>query len=131
MTVPEKKMVASFIDGRIRIRDEAFISRSRAFDVEDALLKNKGITRASVNRRVGSLLVIYDAATMNGETIVGLISGYLYAGGSAAGTEGRRAKPACPRRAAAVCSADAVAVCEACLFRKVCRVGRERFRSRG
>jgi len=41
-------MVASFIDGRIRVRDEAFISRSRVFDVEDALLKNNGITRTSI-----------------------------------------------------------------------------------
>lgn len=121
-------MVASFIDGRIRIRDKAFISRSQVFDVQDALLKNKGITRASVNRRVGSLLVVYDTATMNGEEIVGLIAGYLNAGGGAAGTEGRRAKPACPRHAAAVCSADAAAVCEACLYRNVCRLGRKRFR---
>jgi len=123
-------MVASFIDGRIRIRDEAFIRRSLGVGVQDALLENRGITRASVNRRTGSLLVIYDTEKMNGETIVGLIAGYLKAGGRAAGTEGRRAKPACPRRAAAVCPADAAAVCEACLFRKVCRTGRGRFRGR-
>lgn len=122
-------MVASFIDGRIRIRDEAFISRSLSCDIQDALLKNKGITRASINRRVGSLLVIYDTATMNGEKIVGLIAGYLNAGGGAAGTEGTRAKPVCPRHAAAVCSADAAAVCEACLYRNVCRIGRERLRT--
>lgn len=121
-------MVASFIDGRIRIRGKAFINRSLSCDIRDALLKNKGITRASVNRRVGSLLVIYDTATMDGGEIVGLIAGYLNAGVSAAGTEGRRAKPACPRHAAAVCSADAAAVCEACLYRNVCRLGRKRFR---
>ncbi len=122
-------MVASLIDGRIRIRDESFISRSLAFDVEDALLKNKGITQASVNRRTCSLLVIYDTAKMNGETVVGLIAGYLNTGGNATGADRGKTKRGCPKHAAAVCSADAVAVCEACLFRKVCRVGRERFRS--
>lgn len=121
-------MVASFIDGRIRIRDEAFISRSLSCGIQDALLKNKGITRASVNRRAGSLLVTYDAATLNGEEIVGVIAGYLSAGRSAARTEGIKAKPACPRRAVAVCSADAAAVCEACLYRNLCRVGIKRFR---
>jgi hypothetical protein len=121
-------MVASSIDGRIRIRDEAFTNRSLSCGIQDALLKNKGITRASVNRRVGSLLVTYDAATMNGEEIVGVIAGYLDAGRGAARTEGTRTKPACPRRAAAVCSADAAAVCGACLYRNVCRIGRERFR---
>ncbi len=90
-------MVASFIDGRIRIRDVAFISRSLACDVQGALLENKGITRASVNRRTGSLLVIYDTAKMNGETIVGLIAAYLKDGEGAAGTEGRRSKPGLPK----------------------------------
>jgi hypothetical protein len=124
-------MVASFIDGRIRIRDEAFIRRSLAVGVQDALLENRGITRALVNRRTGSLLVIYDPAKMNGEAIVGLIAGYLNTGGDATGADRGKTKRGCPKHAAAVCSADAVAVCEACLFRKVCRVGRERFRSRG
>jgi hypothetical protein len=122
-------MVASFIDGRIRIRDEAFIRRSLAVGVQDALLENRGITRALVNRRTGSLLVIYDPAKMNGEAIVGLIAGYLNTGGDATGADRGKTKRGCPKHAAAVCSADAVAVCEACLFRKVCRVGRERFRS--
>jgi hypothetical protein len=49
------KMVASFIDGRIRIREETFIRRSLGVGVQDALLENRGITRASVNRRTGSL----------------------------------------------------------------------------
>ncbi len=121
-------MVASFIDGRIRIRDKAFISRSQAFDVQGALLKNKGISRASVNRRVGSLLVIYDTAMMNGEKIVGLIGGYLHASEDAAGSGGKSAKPACPRHAAVGCRTDTAVICEACLFRNVCRIGRERFR---
>lgn len=121
-------MVASFIDGRIRIRDEALILRSLACNIQDALLKNKGITRASVNPRAGSLLVNYDTAEMNREGIIGLIAGYLNAGGNGTGPGGNRAKRGCPRHAAAVCSADAAAVCEACLFRNVCRIGRERFR---
>lgn len=32
-------------------------------------------------------------------------------------------KRGCPRDAAAVCSDDAAAICEACLYRKVCRIG--------
>jgi hypothetical protein len=73
-------MVASFIDGRIRIREVAFINRSLAFDIQGALLENKGITRASVNRGAGSLLVNYDTTKVNGETVVGLIAGFLNAG---------------------------------------------------
>lgn len=121
-------MVASFIDGRIRIRDVAFISRSIAFDVQGALLDNKGITRASVNRRAGSLPVNYDTAKMNGETVVGLIAGCLNAGGCVTGAGGKRAKPACPRHAAAVGPADAATACVACFYRNVCPHGRKRFR---
>ena len=70
-------VVASLLDGRVRVRDEALKSEPRAAQVRDALLATPGVAAAEVNLRVGSMLVLYDAALAAVDQILESIAGLL------------------------------------------------------
>lgn len=75
-------MVVSHIDGRLRIRDNAIKNPNVAFAVEDVLKGNEGVIEASVNQRVGSVLINYDLAITDIKKIMRMITPYLNAGES-------------------------------------------------
>ena len=70
-------VVASLLDGRVRVRDEALKSEPRAARVRDALMATPGVAAAEVNLRVGSMLVLYDAALAAVDRILETIAGLL------------------------------------------------------
>lgn len=73
-------VVASVVDGRVRIRDEGLKSESVAGRVRDELLATEGVTSVEGNPRVGSLLVLYNAARTALENILKAVSGILGTG---------------------------------------------------
>ena len=63
-------VVASLLDGRVRIRDEGLKKGPLATRVREALLAAPGVSAVEVNPRVGSLLVLYSAAVTAAEKIL-------------------------------------------------------------
>lgn len=70
-------LVASCIDGRIRIRDQQLTQKGVAEAVCETLSALPGIGLVTVNERVGSLLVIYSAAVTRLQNILESITGLL------------------------------------------------------
>lgn len=70
-------IVASLLDGRLRVRDEALKREPLATRVRDALLATPGVAAAEVNPRVGSMLVLYDAALAAVDQILETVAGLL------------------------------------------------------
>lgn len=70
-------LVASCIDGRIRIRDPQLTQKGVADVVCEALSALPGISQVTVNERVGSLLVIYSAAVTRFQSIMESIAALL------------------------------------------------------
>lgn len=70
-------VVASLLNGRVRVRDEGLKKQPLLSRVTDALIATPGVTSAEANTRVGSLLVFYDAALAAAEQILKLISELL------------------------------------------------------
>lgn len=70
-------MIASFIDGRIRIRDEKLKSISTGSHIKTKLLQFKGITDVTINHRTGSLLILYDKVILRLEHILHVLADYL------------------------------------------------------
>ena len=89
-------VVASVVDGRVRIRDEKLKNASTVERVKDELMANSEVSSVEGNHRVGSLLVLYDAARGAVEKILKAVSELLGSeidlGESAAPAE---AKPRC------------------------------------
>lgn len=56
-------MITSFIEGRIRIRDEALKTDSISASIKSRLLKVKGVSGVEANTKVGSILIVYDNST--------------------------------------------------------------------
>lgn len=56
--------------GRIRFRNEALKVAEFGYTVRDALLEAKGVVQVQVNRRVGSLLVLFDKTRISAERIL-------------------------------------------------------------
>ncbi len=79
-------MIASFVEGRIRIRDEKLKSISAVSHIERKLSQFKGITDVSINRRSRSLLILYDKAILKLEQLLHVLADYL----DAAKTECRK-----------------------------------------
>lgn len=73
-------VVASILNGRVRVRDEALKREPLAAQVRDALLATPGVAAAEVNPRVGSMLVLYDAALAAVEQILKTIEGFIGTG---------------------------------------------------
>lgn len=70
-------ILASLLHGRLRVRDEGLKRDELADQVTDALLADPGVSTAEVNPRVGSLLVVYDAAQVGTERVLEMISSVL------------------------------------------------------
>ena len=70
-------LIASCIDGRLRIRDQQLMKKNVAEAVCEALSALPGISLVTVNERVGSLLVIYSAAVTKLQSIMESITGLL------------------------------------------------------
>lgn len=89
----EEWVLASSIDGRIRLRDEKLKSPLVAARVESNLRVNAAVQSVSWNRRTGSMLILYDAGTASQGTILGLVTAYF--------AERLTAGRGCPLRGAA------------------------------
>ncbi len=62
-------MIASFIDGRVRLRDPA-LKNTRTLAMVEALVKARpGVLSTTANQRTGSLLVEYDPASISREDL--------------------------------------------------------------
>ncbi|WP_051292827.1 heavy-metal-associated domain-containing protein [Citrifermentans bremense] len=70
-------VVASLLNGRVRVRDEGLKKQPLLSRVTEALIATPGVTSAEANTRVGSLLVFYDAALAAAEQILKRISELL------------------------------------------------------
>lgn len=63
--------------GRIRFRNEALKAAEFAYTVRDALLEVKGVLQVQVNKRIGSMLVLYDKTKISAENILNKIADAL------------------------------------------------------
>lgn len=88
-------IVASLLDGRVRVRDEALKREPLATRVRDALLATPGVAAAEVNPRVGSMLVLYDATLAAVDQILETVAGLL---GTSVQASGETAAPKRPAR---------------------------------
>ena len=70
-------VIASCIDGRLRIRDDLLRNASAADAVRRVLLAAPGVREVSVNPRAGSLLILYHQAQTTLRKITDLLSRYL------------------------------------------------------
>jgi hypothetical protein len=70
-------MITSFIDGRIRIRDEKLESIAVVSHIEKRLSQLKGIVYVSINRRTRSLLIFYDKTILRLEQVLHVLADYL------------------------------------------------------
>ena len=55
-------VVASLLDGRVRLRDEGLKKEPLVSQVREALLATPGVSAVEANTRVGSVLILYSAA---------------------------------------------------------------------
>jgi len=67
-------VVASLVDGRVRIRDEGLKREELVTRVSEALLATPGVSGVEANPRVGSLLVLFSAALTAVEKILKTVS---------------------------------------------------------
>lgn len=70
-------VVASVLDGRIRVRDEGLKKEPLLSRVREALLETPGVAAVEVNPRVGSLLVLFDAALAAAQRLLQVVSDLL------------------------------------------------------
>lgn len=70
-------MIVSFVEGRMRIRDECLKMPTIANAVEKTLMRIRGITEVAVNRRAGSILVLYDRSVLKIQQILNILADYL------------------------------------------------------
>ncbi|MDR2745494.1 MAG: cation transporter [Desulfovibrio sp.] len=64
-------MIASFFDGRVRIRADA-LKKPETMDMARSLVQSRpGVLKVESNARTGSLLVHYDPAVITRETLIG------------------------------------------------------------
>jgi hypothetical protein len=70
-------VIASCIDGRLRVRDELLRNTAAADAVRRVLLAAPGVREVSANPRAGSLLIIYQQAQTTLRKITDLLNRYL------------------------------------------------------
>lgn len=73
-------VVASSLDGRVRVRDEGLKKEPLITRVREALLATPGVSGVEANPRVGSLLILYSAALTAVEKILKTVSDLLGSG---------------------------------------------------
>ncbi len=71
-------MVASFVEGRIRIRHISLKNQDTLGKAVETLKANNGIELIKPNRNVGSLLVFYDKALTKTDEILDALHSYLW-----------------------------------------------------
>ncbi|HBG06145.1 MAG: hypothetical protein A2075_02485 [Geobacteraceae bacterium GWC2_58_44] len=79
-------VVASLVDGRVRIRDEKLKREPVLARIKEELMAAPGVTGVEANPRVGSLLVIYSAALTAVEKILKTVSELLGSGVEVSGS---------------------------------------------
>lgn len=67
-----ESFVASFVDGRVRLRHPALKKAEQAEQARELLAVLPGMLRVSANSRTGSLLIEYDPAQISCEDLLGL-----------------------------------------------------------
>lgn len=67
-------MNATATAGRLRVRNGALKSNELATCVKEKLFEAKGVLEVQVNRRVGSVLVLFDKARISVERVMGRIA---------------------------------------------------------
>jgi len=70
-------VVASLLDGRVRIRDEGLKREQLVSRIREALLATPGVSIVESNPRVGSLLVIFSAALTAVDKLLKMVSDLL------------------------------------------------------
>ncbi|SOB60120.1 conserved protein of unknown function [Pseudodesulfovibrio profundus] len=70
-------MSAAAAHGRIRFRNEALKVAEFGYGVRDALLEVKGVVQVQVNKRIGSILILFDKTKVSGEKILSKIADSL------------------------------------------------------
>ncbi|MDL2266965.1 heavy-metal-associated domain-containing protein [Desulfovibrio sp. OttesenSCG-928-G15] len=63
-------MIASFFDGRVRLRNRALKEPETMQMVQDVVSKQDGILEMSANLKTGSLLITYDPAKITRESLL-------------------------------------------------------------
>lgn len=63
-------MSEAAIQGRIRFRNEALKVAEFGYAVRDALLEIKGVVQVQVNKRIGSILILFDKAKVSADSIL-------------------------------------------------------------
>ena len=70
-------MLTAAQNGRIRFRNEALKVAEFGYAVRDSLLEVKGVVQVQVNKRVGSLLILFDKTKVTAEKILDTVAGAL------------------------------------------------------
>ncbi len=65
-------------EGRIRIRNAALKVGEMGYALRDELLAAKGVLDVQVNKRIGSMLVLYDKARISAESILQRVATALH-----------------------------------------------------
>lgn len=84
-------MIASIIDGRMRIRNSRLKEGSFAGELKRHLSAIKGLNEILINPRVGSALLVYDTSIISAERIIKRISRLLDVTQETKKTEGNAA----------------------------------------
>lgn len=70
-------MNAAATQGRIRFRNEALKVAEFGYSLRDALLEVKGVVQVQVNKRIGSILILFDKTKISTEKILKTIADAL------------------------------------------------------
>ncbi|WP_018123753.1 HMA2 domain-containing protein [Desulfovibrio oxyclinae] len=70
-------MHAAATQGRIRFRNEALKVAEFGYTLRDALLEAKGVVQVQVNKRIGSILILFDKTKISTEKILKTIADAL------------------------------------------------------
>ncbi len=70
-------MNAAAAQGRIRFRNEALKVAEFAYTIRDSLLEVKGVVQVQVNKRIGSILILFDKTKVSAENILNKVADTL------------------------------------------------------
>lgn len=67
-------MNAAAAQGRIRFRNEALKVAEFGYTIRDSLLELKGVMQVQVNKRIGSILILFDKTKVSADKILNRIA---------------------------------------------------------
>jgi len=70
-------MIVSFVDGRMRVRDESLKNTFIAKMIKEGLTSLGGVIEVITNQRVGSILIIYEPTRVAINDIISVINRYI------------------------------------------------------